>query len=482
MAPPVITITRQYASGGSEVARLVAAALRWEVIDNEFVDEVARRAGLPPDAVAQREERAPGLLERLARALAAGSPELFIATAAVPRVEPDEAAIVQLTERVIAEAAAHGRIVLVGRGAQAVLAQRPDALHVYVVAGKPWRIKLAVEHLEVTPVINGDSVWLMLDTGLSRTGLDRDWARTVGIEPVPASSTAVVDTIRLGELTLANHRVALYPLHGLSEASGRLEVGLVGHDVLQHYAVEIDYRQRRVRLFDAARYHYRGAGTTVRFTADADLPLLRAQVKVRGRRAIPARLLLDTGASGLCLILTTSFAEQHGLGTVAPAIQAPIGTGLVGELHGTIVRLQEVRLGGLTVPSPTTGLGGEYKGFLSRTDIDGVIGNSVFEGTRLIVDYVGRRAIVEPRPVDGSPCDFDMSGLRPAGPGPGLAHIMVDYVVPHRPSAGTRQATSAAPMRQPMPPRAIAKGAPVCSATRPAWNAPSGAIPTNTKA
>src|SRR5438445_567088 len=56
MAPPVITITRQYASGGSEVARLVAAELRWEVIDNEFVDEVARRAGLPPDAVAQRDQ------------------------------------------------------------------------------------------------------------------------------------------------------------------------------------------------------------------------------------------------------------------------------------------------------------------------------------------------------------------------------------------------------------------------------------------
>src|SRR3989440_8108094 len=151
MAPPVITITRQYASGGSEVARLVAAELGWDVIDNEFVDEVARRAGLPPDAVAQREERAPGLLERLARTLAAGSPEMFIATASVPRVEPDEAAIVQLTERVIAEAAAHGRIVLVGRGAQAGLAQRPGALHVYVVAPKPWRMKHAVERLGVNP-------------------------------------------------------------------------------------------------------------------------------------------------------------------------------------------------------------------------------------------------------------------------------------------------------------------------------------------
>src|SRR6184192_624926 len=151
MAPPVITITRQYASGGSEVARLVAVGLDWTVIDNEFVDQVAQRAGLPAEEVAQREERAPGLLERLARTLAAASPELFLATAAAPPVEQDEATIVRVTERVIAEAAAHGRIVLVGRGAQAVLAQRPDALHVYVVASQAWRIRLAVEHLEVTP-------------------------------------------------------------------------------------------------------------------------------------------------------------------------------------------------------------------------------------------------------------------------------------------------------------------------------------------
>src|SRR2546428_7414396 len=144
MAPPVITITRQYASGGSEVARLVAAERGWHVIDSEFVAEAARRAGLPPDAVAHRGEGAPGLLERLAHTLAAGSPEMFIATAGVPRVEPDEAAIVQVTERVIAEAAAQGRIVLVGRGAQAVLARRPAALPGYVVPPKPGRCKFPV--------------------------------------------------------------------------------------------------------------------------------------------------------------------------------------------------------------------------------------------------------------------------------------------------------------------------------------------------
>lgn len=152
MAAPVITVTRQYASGGSEVARRVAQGLGWTLIDNEFVDEVARRAGLPAADVAQLEERAPGLLERLARTLAAGSPEMFITTgAAVPQVQQDEVEIVKVTERIIQEAAVHGRVVLVGRGAQALLAQRPDALHVYVVASRPWRERLAAERLGIDP-------------------------------------------------------------------------------------------------------------------------------------------------------------------------------------------------------------------------------------------------------------------------------------------------------------------------------------------
>jgi cytidylate kinase len=151
-APPLITVTRQYASGGSDVARLVAKALEWTLIDNEFVDQVARLAGLPPEEVAQREERSPGLLERLARTLAVASPEMFISTSgSPPAVDADEATIVKMTERVIAEAAAEGRVVLVGRGAQALLAQRSNALHAYVIASKPWRKKLAVEKLGVDP-------------------------------------------------------------------------------------------------------------------------------------------------------------------------------------------------------------------------------------------------------------------------------------------------------------------------------------------
>jgi cytidylate kinase len=124
----------------------------WTLIDNEFVEQVARLAGLTKDEVARREERAPGLLERLARTLAVASPEMFVATGEHPiAMETEEHEIVKTTERVIEEAASEGRVVLVGRGAQALLATRSNALHVYVVAPQSFRRKIAVERLGVDP-------------------------------------------------------------------------------------------------------------------------------------------------------------------------------------------------------------------------------------------------------------------------------------------------------------------------------------------
>jgi hypothetical protein len=290
----------------------------------------------------------------------------------------------------------------------------------------------------VPAVLNNDSAWLMLDTGLSHTGVDQDWARTISLAAAESASATVVDRLQLGEVALRDVEVALYSLRGLSEASGRPQRGLLGHDVLQRFTVDIDYGARRVRLLDPTRYRYAGRGTSVPFTPDADLPLVHGQLKVPGRRPIPARLLLDTGASGLCLILTTPFVEEHDLGHLTPAIAAPIGTSLAGDLHGTIVRLQELRLGRLTVRSPTTGLGGERKGFLGRTDIDGVIGTAVFQDARLIVDYARRRVIIEPSKDaqrGGGACGSDQGGLRLIARGSRLEQVVIDYVVPRSPAA-----------------------------------------------
>ena len=131
----IITISRQVGAGGAEVARGVAGALGWRLVDNDLIDQVATLAGMPREVVAKGDERAPGFLERLMRIISRAAPELFPAPAAtVPGPELVEAALVRATEAAVEEMAQEGRVVLVGRAAAAVLQSDRDALHVKVVA------------------------------------------------------------------------------------------------------------------------------------------------------------------------------------------------------------------------------------------------------------------------------------------------------------------------------------------------------------
>jgi CMP/dCMP kinase len=167
----IITISRQYGAGGSEVARRVAEALGWRVVDNEMIDRVASRTGLPPEEVAEKEERAPSFLERLSRALSRSSPELF-STAEEKVPEPEEAALVRVTETVVAEIAAEGRVVLVGRAGPAVLRGKYDVLHARLVAPLEFRIRrLVAEGLAARPPVDltpKDAEAAMLDADANR--------------------------------------------------------------------------------------------------------------------------------------------------------------------------------------------------------------------------------------------------------------------------------------------------------------------------
>ncbi|HXV15993.1 MAG TPA: cytidylate kinase-like family protein [Gemmatimonadaceae bacterium] len=129
----VVTISRLYGSGGSEVAALVAKELGWSLLDNAVVDAVAARLGITPAEVAAREERIPSLAQRLAEAMALGSQDWLSPLSAEKR-EPTDEQLIEVTHRIVNEAIARGPLVLVGRGAQAMLAERGDAIHVFCYA------------------------------------------------------------------------------------------------------------------------------------------------------------------------------------------------------------------------------------------------------------------------------------------------------------------------------------------------------------
>ncbi|MGH7629873.1 MAG: AAA family ATPase [Gemmatimonadales bacterium] len=181
----LITISRQYGAGGSEVGRRVAEALGWRLVDNELVERVAERAGLSAAEVAGREERTPTFIERLAQVLASSTPELFPpAKGTVP--ELSEPALVRITEAVVAEVAAEGRVVLIGRAAPAVLDRDRDALHVKLVASPAFRVRLAAERLGMD-VKDAERIMRQTDEARERYHRERygrDWKDAVNYHMV----------------------------------------------------------------------------------------------------------------------------------------------------------------------------------------------------------------------------------------------------------------------------------------------------------
>ena len=129
----VVTISRLYGSGGSEVAALLAKDLGWSLLDNAVADAVAARLGIAASEVAAREERVPSLVQRLAEAMSLGSQDWLSPLAAENRPPTDEQ-LIEVTHRIVEEAIARGPLVLVGRGAQSMLASRGDTLHVFCYA------------------------------------------------------------------------------------------------------------------------------------------------------------------------------------------------------------------------------------------------------------------------------------------------------------------------------------------------------------
>ncbi|MGB7760939.1 MAG: cytidylate kinase-like family protein [Bryobacteraceae bacterium] len=135
----VLTVAREYGSGGGLIARRVAEKLGWNLLDKALVEAIARSAQVDPDLARQYDERADSWLHRVARrGLWHGA---FEGVAAVSETEVfDAETVAALGKSLIAEAHSRGNCVIVGRGAQCVLQDRADVLHVFVHAPRAERI------------------------------------------------------------------------------------------------------------------------------------------------------------------------------------------------------------------------------------------------------------------------------------------------------------------------------------------------------
>lgn len=136
----IVTIARQLGAGGGELAGLLARRLGWRRMDRELVARVARELQVDPTLVEPADERVETFWERAGQFLVEGPASLLVWPAAPP-FAPEQ--VFRATVRVFGELAREGSVVIVGHGAQCVLGDHPNTLHVLVHADLPFRLERA---------------------------------------------------------------------------------------------------------------------------------------------------------------------------------------------------------------------------------------------------------------------------------------------------------------------------------------------------
>src|ERR1700726_381955 len=135
----ILTVEREYGSGGGEIAQLLAKQLGWKLWDQLLTEEIARLANCPKDIVQVREERTDPLYYRLFKSFLRGSYAGSLNAHKLNVV--DSETILKITERVVQHAAKTGNSVIVGRGSQHFLRNRQDTLRVFLYAPRENKVR-----------------------------------------------------------------------------------------------------------------------------------------------------------------------------------------------------------------------------------------------------------------------------------------------------------------------------------------------------
>lgn len=131
----VITISREYASAGSEIGKRLAAELGIPFYDRKFVDEEVKNSGLSNEFVEQEEQK---FISSLLFNLSTGGYRF-----ANDRSMSDQIHIAECNA--IKKVAAQGPCVIVGRCADYILRDEVEVFSVFVCADLSTRVKRCVE-------------------------------------------------------------------------------------------------------------------------------------------------------------------------------------------------------------------------------------------------------------------------------------------------------------------------------------------------
>ena len=135
----VLTVSREFGSGGGRIAKTIADRLGWKLLDSALIESIACAGHVDAKVVSRFDEHVEGWLRRMNRQAMRGA-ALTAGVVLERETAFDEDVMTDLTRQIVEHAYADGNCVIVGRGAQCILQSKADVFHVFVYA--PFRVRV----------------------------------------------------------------------------------------------------------------------------------------------------------------------------------------------------------------------------------------------------------------------------------------------------------------------------------------------------
>ena len=143
----MLTVNREFGSGGGRIAQAIATKLGWKLLDRDIIDAIAYAAHVDSKVVRHYDEHVDSWLRRInQQAMRGAAPAAGLELGENSVFDAEE--MVKLSQNIIQKAHEDGNCVIVGRGSQCVLQHKPDVFHVFVYAPLKERIHRLKTRLE----------------------------------------------------------------------------------------------------------------------------------------------------------------------------------------------------------------------------------------------------------------------------------------------------------------------------------------------
>jgi len=293
-------------------------------------------------------------------------------------------------------------------------------------------------------VAGSEPLSFIVDTGADTDLLNVKWAAPLGLtiehaqavdEPGGKVEEGAIraTTLAVGGIQIPGESLTTAPLSFMAPFVGRKIDGLLGHEFLSRYVVEIDYERSTIAIYDPRSYRYDGPGEIVPLTLTPSDAEVHVAIRPSGGAPVDAVLELDTGSFD-ALGLHGSFVDQHALAPAGTPRLATPGLAIGGQTTGYRTRVAGVTLGSYALDDLVVSVTAS-NGAGNHSEVAGTLGAEVLRRFRVILDYPRKRMILEKNARYAEPSKFDMSGLTLAAEGDDFGTVRVLVVADASPAA-----------------------------------------------